>query len=371
MIQVFRPRYEVEECLREIREVLESGWAGTGPKCKKLEQQWEEFTGNPSLFLNSATAGLHLAVRCLDLPKGSKVATTPITFASTNAVIVYEGLVPHFCDIDPETMAISEQSLFHARDEKVDAVMWVHYAGNISPQFEANVSSIGIPVIEDCAHAAGAFYSYGQRVGSRKDTISVFSFQAVKNMPTFDSGMICSGHGEFDMLRARKLSWLGIDKSTFERSSANDGLYKWKYIVDELGWKYNGNDIAAAIGLVQMKYLDRDNAYRRQVYRWYRDNLRGSKVRLLPHADGSSVHFCAIEVNNRDELLGELKLNDIAPGVHYLPNFLFPAFSKYYKPGQCPNAERMAERVLTLPTHLMLTKSDVDKISEIVIKNAV
>lgn len=369
MIQLFRPKYEVEACLKGLREVLESGWTGTGPKCKELENEWSGFVGSPSLFLNSATAGLHIALRCLNLPPGSKVATTPITFVSTNAVILYENLVPIFCDVNPIDMTISRSSLMQAIADGAKAVIWVHYAGNANMDFDS--LNVNIPIIEDCAHAGGSFYFNGERVGSRRDTISVFSFQAVKNMPTFDGGMLCS-HDSALMERARKLSWLGIDKNTFDRTSGSeDQLYKWKYNINELGWKYNGNDIAAAIGLAQLNVLDRDNAYRRQIYRWYRSNFLGTHVHLLHHNDGSSTHFCAVAVKNRDEVLAELRLNGIAPGVHYLPNYEFPVFKKFYVSGSCPSVEEMSKNILTLPTHLLLSKSDIDRISEIVLRRAI
>lgn len=373
MIQVFRPYYRVERCLQILREVLESGWTGQGPKCSKIEEDWKSFTGaQNALFVNSATAGLHIAVRLLNLPKGSKIATTPITFCSTNSAILYEDHSPIFCDINENDLSLSCDSVMSAIDQGADAVMWVHYAGNVSPEYEKFSFQGSQKVIEDCAHAAGAFYRNGKRVGSDPKTISVFSYQAVKNMPVSDAGMICCSTKEMDTL-ARKLGWMGIDKSTYARSSgdaATRELYKWKYTVDVLGWKYNGNDIMAAIALAQLEFLDQDNAYRRQLYRWYSDNFKNTNVRVIKHGDGSSVHLVAIRVNNREEVLGELKLKGIAPGVHYLPNYEFPIFAPFYKKGQCPVSEKISEQLLTLPTHLMLTKKDVDNISEIVVRTA-
>jgi dTDP-4-amino-4,6-dideoxygalactose transaminase len=365
-IQLFRPRYEVDECLREIRTVLESGWTGQGPRCSDFEKAWRLYTGAAhSHFVNSATSALHIAVRLLDLPKGSVVATTPLTFVSSNAVILYENHVPLFCDCG-EDMSLSFKSVREAIEKQgAKAVMWVHYGGNISEDFYELMDYVkgkGISVIEDCAHASGASYDDGTMVGSRQDTLSCWSFHAVKNLPIMDGGMLCTPTTEMDT-RARKLSWMGIDKSTYARTAGSGNeLYKWSYNVPELGWKYNGNDIAAAIGLVQLKYLDRDNAYRRLLYEWYQDELKDA---VLEHQRGSSHHLLAVLVPDREKVIAALKANGIAPGVHYLPNYEFPVF-KNFSHSSCERVEKFSGRLVSLPNHLNLTRQDVRDVCAVV-----
>jgi dTDP-4-amino-4,6-dideoxygalactose transaminase len=369
-LQLFRAKYEVEECVKEIKSVLESGWSGLGPRCAEFEKQWNEFTGaEHSHFISSCTAALHLAVRLLDLPKGSGIATTPITFVSTNAAIIYEGHIPFFCDVG-DNLSLSFESVKAIIEKKnAKAVMWVHYGGNISDDFYQLMDYIKehpeIKVIEDCAHAAGAFYNDGKRVGSRKDTTSCFSFHSVKNLPIFDGGMICvQSAAQLD--RARRLSWLGIDKSTYSRTvDGSNEVYKWAYDVPELGWKYNANDVAASIGLVQLKYLDRDNAYRRKIYDWYCELLNPQKAELVSHSVGSSHHIMAVYVENRDVLIATLKANGIAPGVHYLPNYKFPVMVDYDH-SECFSVEEAFKFVVSLPNHLVLTRKDIHWISEII-----
>lgn len=373
MIQVFRPKYDVEACLKNIREVLESGWTGQGPKCQAFEAAWKDFTGaQHAHYVNSATAGLHLAVRLLDLPKGSRVATTPITFCSTNNVLLYEGLEPYFCDVNSRTMSLNAHMVIDAcMHQDAKAVVWVHYAGEVTDDFYVFMEwrknhQPDLMVIEDCAHAAGAFYADGSRVGSKDWSIAVFSYQAVKNLPTCDSGMICCPTEEMDK-RARKLSWMGISKSTFDRSGTQAGteLYKWRYEVDECGWKYNGNDIAASIALAQIPLLDRDNAYRRQLYNWYAEEfMLDGNVYLIRHRKESSVHLCAVILKNRDQVMAEMRLKGIAPGMHYLPNNAFPVFKPYG--GETVVAATVSEQLLTLPTHLMLTRKDIANIAGVV-----
>lgn len=380
-MQLFRPTYEVDECVDAIRKVLASGWTGPGPQCKQFEEAWCKLTGAQfSHYLNSATAALHIAMRLLDLPNGSKVLTTPLTFVSTNAVILYEGCEPVFVDINENDLSTDHDDFIRkAQEFSAKAAIWVHYGGQASPHFDKVMGKIeqsagplkGLQMIEDCAHAGGASYQDGRKVGCRKDTISCFSYQAVKNLPTFDSGMICCPSQDL-LERAKRLAWLGIDKDTYNRTSSNQNeVYKWRYDVPELGWKYNGNDIAAAIANVQLKYLDRDNTFRREIYKTYQQNFAGHRqIALVTHTSHSSHHLAVIRVKNRDEVIAALKASGIAPGVHYLPNNEFPVFRKFYKPGMCPNLEKIAGEIISLPNHLQLTKSDIDKVSETVIHAA-
>ena len=367
-LQLFRPKYEVEECIREIRKVMETGWTGCGPKCVEFEKAWQDYTGAAyPHFVSSATAALHLAVRLLDLPKGSKIVSTPITFVSTNAAIVYEGHEPVFADVASD-MSMRFESIEKAVEKTgAKAVIWVHYGGSVSPDFYAlmdavNSGKLKVKVIEDCAHASGACYFDGRRVGSRTDTISCMSFHSVKNLAIFDGGMICVPTQQM-RVRAGALSWLGIDKGTFARTvdGANE-VYKWAYNVPELGWKYNGNDIAASIGLVQLRYLDRDNAYRKQIYEWYKD-LMGDKV--MTHERGSSHHLLVAWVKDRDGVIAKLKANGIAPGVHYLPNYLFSPFS-HYDHSLCVYADKAFAEIISLPNHLEMTRKDVTTVCGIV-----
>ncbi len=377
-MQLFRPTYEVEECLDAIRNVLSTGWTGPGPQCQQFEASWNQFTGASfSHFLNSATAALHIAVRMLDLPKGSKILTTPLTFVSTNAAILYEGYEPVFVDINKTDLSLDSTDFVNkAAEHEAKAALWVHYGGQASHHFNHIMDLTtgplkGLQIIEDCAHACGAYYQNGARVGSRLDTISCFSYQAVKNLPTFDSGMICCPtKAQID--RAKRLAWLGIDKDTFARSqSAQHGVYQWCYDVPELGWKYNGNDIAAAIANTQLKYLDRDNNARRTLYQRYQKNFDCTPhIQLIQHTPQSSHHLIVIQVKNRDEVITALKKKGIAPGVHYLPNYQFPIFKTFYVQGSCPNTEQISSEIISLPNHIQLTPSEIDLVCETVIHAA-
>ncbi|EMK6695298.1 aminotransferase class V-fold PLP-dependent enzyme, partial [Vibrio cholerae] len=311
--QLFIPKFRVDECLEHVKECLEKGWTGMGFKTVEIEEQWKEYTGLPHAhFLSSATAGLHLALEVLkrkhNWQDGDEVISASLTFVSTNHAIKYAGLEPIFADID-EYLCLDPKSIEEKITDKTKAVVFVGLGGNTG-QLET-VSQLckekGLALVLDAAHMSGSRLN-GQHVGHNAD-VTVFSYQAVKNMPTADSGMICF-MDEADDVLARKLTWLGINKDTYARTAAQ-GAYKWKYDVEDLGFKYHGNSIMAGIALVSLKYLDQDNAYRRQLAKWYRDELENCKsVSIVPIAPNceSSTHLLQIRVNNRDELL--IKLNE-------------------------------------------------------------
>jgi len=371
-IQLFVPTFKVQECLEEMKICLEKGWTGLGFKTVEFEEKWKEYTGFENAhFLNSATVGLHLAVKILkmenDWNDGDEVITTPLTFVSTNHAILYENLKPVFADVD-RYLCLDPEDIEKKIGDKTKAVIFVGLGGNTG-QYSKIVDickKYNLKLILDAAHIAGTRL-YGEIPGKEADVV-VYSFQAVKNLPTADSGMICFKDKRYDEI-CRKMTWLGINKDTYSRSS-DKGAYKWKYDVEYIGYKYHGNSIMAAIGIVQLKYLDQDNAYRRQIAKWYDDGFKDyyDKIKPVPVAEGceSSRHLYIIEVNNRDELLLALNECGIYPGVHYRDNTEYKMFSDAY--GTCPYAHQISNRILSLPMHLQLTKKDADYIVENVIK---
>ncbi|EGP07040.1 UDP-4-amino-4-deoxy-L-arabinose--oxoglutarate aminotransferase [Bradyrhizobiaceae bacterium SG-6C] len=372
-VQLFVPNFRVDECLAEIRECLEKGWTGLGFKTVGIETAWKDYTQLPHAhFLNSNTVGLHLAFELFKSKFGwsddDEVITTPLTFVSTNHAILYAGLKPVFADID-NYLCLDPESVLSRITPRTKALIFVGIGGNIGQY--ARISEIcrarNIKLVLDAAHMSGTRVA-GKHVGSDAD-VTVFSFQAVKNLPTADSGMICFKDAEDDE-RVRKLTWLGINKDTYART-ASQGAYKWMYDVEEVGYKYHGNSIMAAIALVQLKYLDADNTYRRQLAAWYGQNLKDkNNVTVVQTAAGceSAQHLLQIRVQNRDALMIALNEHEIFPGVHYRDNTEYRMYA--YAQGTCPKAAAASKEIISLPMHLRMTKSDVDLISELVIKYA-
>jgi dTDP-4-amino-4,6-dideoxygalactose transaminase len=181
--------------------------------------------------------------------------------------------------------------------------------------------------------------------------------------------MICFADAEDDA-EVRKLSWLGINKDTYART-ASQGAYKWMYDVERVGYKFHGNSIMAAIGLVQLKYLDQDNSYRRQLATWYRQYLSGTKnVALVPMTSGieSATHLFQVRVANRDELMLALNESEVYPGVHYRDNTEYTMYN--YAQGTCPTSAKASSEILSLPMHMGVTHADVEKIAGLILKYA-
>lgn len=190
--------------------------------------------------------------------------------------------------------------------------------------------------------------------------VTVYSYQAVKNLPTGDSGMICFQEERLDKL-ARQIAWLGINKDTYARS--NKGTYSWKYDVDYVGYKYNGNAIMAAIAIAQLKYLDEDNERRREIVRMYTEGFRNNnKIKIIPanYPDECSYHLFEIAVPDRDGLLDYLSQKGINCGVHYRDNTEYSMYQ--YAQGTCPKAHKISQHLITMPLHVWLTDDDISYI---------
>jgi dTDP-4-amino-4,6-dideoxygalactose transaminase len=370
-IHLFVPKFRIDECLAEIRECLEKGWTGLGFKTVAMEEAWKQYTGFAHAhFLSSNTVGLHLACEILKTKFGwaddDEVITTPITFVSTNHAILYANLKPVFADVD-EYLCLDPKSVAERITPRTRALIFVGIGGNTGRYEEivALCQKHGIKLILDAAHMSGTRL-HGRHVGQEAD-VAVHSFQAVKNLPTGDSGMICFKEKEDDE-RVRKLSWLGINKDTYTRT-VDQSAYKWKYDVEEVGFKYHGNSIMAGIALVSLKYLDQDNAYRRQLATWYRENLAGRKhIHVVPVAPGceSSTHLLQLRVQNRDALMLALNEHQVYPGMHYRDNTEYRMYA--HAQGTCPSAAKASQELISLPMHMGLTKADVDMVSELVIR---
>ncbi len=366
-IQLFRPLI-CEEAIDAAGEVLRSGWIGLGPKTLEFEKRFADFVGAPfCVGLNSCTAALHLALRILDICPGREVITTPLTFVSTNHAILYEHLKPVFADINPGTGNLDPKSIREKITENTGAIIIMHFAGYPADMHEINTISkeYKIPVIEDCAHACGASYR-GQRIGSSAN-LHAFSFQAVKNLPMGDGGAITL-HSKEQMERLRRLRWLGIDKSTFDRVDiGNPSNYEWNYQVRETGFKYHMNDIAAVIGLHQLPLVESQNARRRQLAALYDRRLAHIPGITLPQYENdrvSSRHIYFILAENRNALADKLKQADIGVGVHYRRNDHYPMYERTI----LEKTDYFCEHTLSLPMHMMLSKEDVETICKVIEK---
>lgn len=367
-IQVLKPKFHVDECLDAVKECLEKGWTGMGFKTVELEEEWKRYTGHPyAYYLNSNTVGLHLAFNILKRlngwQDGDEVITTPITFVSTNHAIMYENLHPVFADVD-EYLCLDPVDVEKKITDKTRAVIFVGYGGRVG-QLEKIIEICkkhNLKLILDAAHMAGTRMN-GVFPGTLDGVdVTVYSFQAVKNLATGDSGMICWADEEAANL-TRMLAWCGINKDTYARS--NKGTYAWKYDIDYVGYKYNGNAIMAAIALTQLKYLDEENQRRRDIVAMYNEGFRNNpNIQIIPasHADECAYHLYELVVPDREALLGYLSERGINCGVHYRDNTEYSVYD--YAQGTCPKAHEISQHLITMPLHMWLTDEDVHDIIE-------
>ncbi len=282
IINVFKPRFRSNEILNDLKKIFKSGWTGIGNKTVIFEKEWEKYSGlKNSLFLNSATAGLHVAVDVLKLANNwnskTEIITTPISFVSTSHCILYAGLKPVFCDID-DTGTLDPKKILNLINKNTKAIIFVGLGGSMGNLNK--ISSIckrkNLKLILDGAHMSGSFDTRKKHVGQESD-IAIFSFQAVKNLPTADAGIINFKNTSYYNL-AKQLSWCGISKNTFEREfKKNIKLQTWEYDVPYLGYKYNGNSVMALIAKISLKYLDKDNDIRRKISKIYEKKLKKTK----------------------------------------------------------------------------------------------
>lgn len=370
-INLFVPTFRKDEILSQISECLDRGWTGLGFKTQEFEEAWKKYTRLPHAhFLASNTVGLHLAIKILKdtnrWKDGDEIISTPLTFVSTNHAIIYENLKPVFADVDAH-LCLDPISIEKKITRRTRAVLFVGIGGNVGRLSEVVdlCKKHGLKLILDAAHMAGT-HSGELHVGHQAD-VTVFSFQAVKNLPTADSGMICFQNEDYDQL-ARKLSWLGIDKDTYQRTKGDGvyrGSYKWEYDVIDVGYKYHGNSIMAAMGLVGLKYLEEDNSFRRRVCQKYEAAFRKAGVRFVEMSKETTLsarHLFQVRLENRDKVMEYLNSHGIYPGVHYRDNTLYSMYE--HQGDACPMARIASDEVMSLPLHLRLTDEQIDLVIE-------
>lgn len=375
-IQLFKASFDVEACLAQVRECLEKGWTGMGFKTVEFEEEWKKYTGHKyAYYVNSNTAGLYMAVDTLKELYGwednDEVISTPLTFISTNHAIAKSNLKAVFADVD-DTLCLDPKSVEERITDRTKAVIFVGFGGNTGKLKEVVkiCKERELKLILDAAHMSGTRYRDGSVPGTNGDAdITVYSFQAVKNLPTGDSGVICTDDEKLDEI-FRKKAWLGINKDTYARTVSEGGTYKWKYDVEYVGDKYNGNAIMAGIALAQLPHLDHDNAYRRTLAQWYTEKFSNYPEQIglvkVPEDCITSQHLFQIIVKDRDGLMMYLNANEIYPGVHYVANTDYHMYE--YGKNTCPTADFASAHIISLPMHMGVTFEDVQYISKTVIK---
>ena len=381
------------EEIREVVAVLKSRWLTTGAKTRQFEYEFAKYVGcKHAIAVNSGTAALHLALEAIGVKPGDEIVTSPMTFTATTEVMTYLGARPLFTDIDPGTMNMDVNKLENLikskfsrnRKSKLKAILPVHYGGYPCPMDEILrlAREYGIAVIEDAAHAFPALYR-GRMVGTI-GKVTCFSFYATKTITTGEGGMITTEENSLAE-RMRIMSLHGISKDAWKRYTAEGS---WYYEVIAPGFKYNLTDIAAALGLAQLKKADFFRKERKKIAEEYdrafadmdeieppggdRDDFFNDPSERMRNLH--SWHLYAIKLKlgrlaiDRDAFIQALKEKGIGTSVHFIPLHIHPYYRKTYgfKPDDFPVAYDVYKRIVSLPIYPGMRDGDVSRVIDAV-----
>ena len=364
-----------EEEIAEVVDTLRSGWVTTGPKAKRFEDDFSAFLGDPTLHsmaVNSATAGLHLALEALGIGPGDEVITTTHTFTATAEVVRYLGADVVLVDIDPATMCIDVAAVEAAITPRTKAVVPVHYAGRAADMqaLLALARKHGLKVVEDAAHALPTTCG-GQLVGTLGSDACVFSFYANKTITTGEGGMVVT-HDAALAQRVKVMRLHGISRDAFDRFTAK--VPSWYYEIVAPGFKYNLTDIAAALGLQQLKKVRAFQQRREAIAMQYHQALAGLPLVAPPgpaEGDLHSWHLYVVRLQDgvalsRDAFIEHLFAAGIGCSVHYIPLHLQPYWRDRYRlsAAQFPHSQHAYERLISLPMYSRMTQADVQRVAD-------
>jgi dTDP-4-amino-4,6-dideoxygalactose transaminase len=357
--------------LDEVRQVMESGWLGTGPRVERFEKAFAAYKKEEyAAAVSSCTAALHLSLLVAGLEQGDEVITSPMTFCATVNAIIHAGATPVLADINPATMNLCPAAVEAAITSRTKAILLVHFAGYPCDMdaFCAIADKYNLILIEDCAHAIETLYK-GKHAGTFGD-FGCFSFYVTKNIVTGEGGMILS-RNEKQINQARIMALHGMSKDAWKRFS--DEGYKHYDVVD-CGFKYNMMDLQAAIGIHQLERVEEGWNRRHIIWNRYNEGLSNLPLILptLPIETNSrhAYHLYTILVDenktgiSRDKFLMAMTNEKIGTGVHYRSIPEHPYYQDKYgwKAEAWPNAMSVGQQTVSLPLSAKLSDNDVDDV---------
>ena len=362
-----------DEEIAEVVDTLKSGWVTTGPKAKRFEADFSAFLGDPglhSIAVNSATAGLHLALEALGVGPGDEVITTTHTFTATAEVVRYLGADVKLVDINPATLNIAPAAVEAAITPRTKAIMPVHYGGLAAdmPAILDIAHRHGLKVVEDAAHALPTTCG-GQLVGTLASDATVFSFYANKTITTGEGGMLVTRDAAVAE-RARTMRLHGMSRDAFDRFTAT--VPSWYYEIVAPGFKYNLTDIAAALGIHQLRRAHAFQQRREQIAAQYDAALAGLPLITPPRpapGDRHAWHLYSVRLADaagiaRDRFIENLFDAGIGCSVHYIPLHLHPYWRDRYAltPARFPHSQHAYERMVSLPLYTRMSDADVQRV---------
>ena len=372
-MQPWRDRYLVfgapalgDEEVAEVLACIDSRWLGSGPRVARLQESFRSYLGaRAAVAVSSCTAALHLALLALDLPPGSEVLTSPMTFCATVNAIIHAGLQPVFADCDRTTMNLDPAEAARRMTDRTAALMPVHFGGRPCDMaaLGALAASRGVPVIEDCAHAIESTID-GRHCGTFGD-LGCFSFYVTKNVTTVEGGMVVAR----DPALAERIAVLalhGMSKDAWKRYG-DDGFVHYDVVAP--GFKYNLTDLAASFGIHQLARVEQSWQRRRTLWDYYQRELRDLPL-VLPAptpADTRHAHHlftCLVDdtrtQTTRNQLLDGLHRLRIGAGVHYRAVHLHDYYRRTYgfREGDFPNAEWIGDHTFSIPLSPAVSDDD-------------
>jgi perosamine synthetase len=363
-----------EDEIQAVTETLRSGWLTTGPKVRQLEEDFARYVGSPyAVAVNSGTAALHLALEAVGVSAGDEVIIPTMTFAATGEVVRYLSAIPVLVDCREDTLNLDPSQIERAVTSRTKAIIPVHFAGHPCEMDKilAIAKAHKLTVIEDAAHALPTRFQ-GAMVGALGD-ITCFSFYATKTITTGEGGMATTANREWAE-RMRMMSLHGISKDAWKRYSAEGS---WYYEILAPGYKYNLTDIAASIGIQQLKKCDQFWQRRQRYATLYADAFRdvpGITVPPVMEGGQHAWHLYVIQLQleqlriDRNTFIELLKQRHIGTSVHFIPLHLHPYYRENfrYRSTDFPNASAVCERTVSLPIYPKMTESDVTYVSDVV-----
>jgi UDP-4-amino-4-deoxy-L-arabinose-oxoglutarate aminotransferase len=369
-----RPTIEQEE-IDSVVASMKSGWITTGPKVQEFEKMFRERYGRShAIALNSATAGLHVVLAALGVGPGDEVITTSLTWPSTTNMVELLGAKSVFAEVLDGTLLIDPADVKRKITPKTKAIVPVHYCGApvdldaLHRVIDEKGGKGRIALVEDAAHAVGTSYK-GRPTGKGPDPV-VFSFHPIKNITTGEGGVVLTDDAKLAD-RMRVMRFHGVQKDSWTRYASGGSP---RYEVIEPGWKYNMLDLQAAIGIEQLKKLDRFNRRRAQLATLYGELLADvPEVRPLTLPDYEHEHAWHLYIVRldlkkvaigRDEFMAELSSLGVNAGLHFTPVHLHKHYATKYgiKPGSMPITEAAGEEIMSLPLYPLLTPEDVERV---------
>ena len=355
--------------IREVVKVLKSDWLTQGPMVQRFEEALAAYCGVKYVVaVSSGTAALHLACLVSGLKKGDEAITSPITFLATSNAVLYTGARPVFADIDYDAINISPGEIEKNITKKTKVILPVHFAGLPCdiPEIAKIAKKHNLVVIEDACHALGAEYKANGKwikVGSCKHSdMTIFSFHPVKHITTGEGGAIATDSKRlYERLKALRTHGVYKDKNTTKNGA-------WYYEMRELGFNYRLTDIQCALGLSQLKKLDRFIRRRREIVEKYEESFMGNEFFSLPEEDGnvkSSWHLYVIRLKDkykksREEIFHKLRNKGLGIQVHYIPVYQHPYYKQSgYGKVICPNAEDFYQKEISIPLHYSISVKDI------------